>query len=293
MSSGQQGNETRTSIIPTGFSRPISYPNYNFADALKTPADLGVQVGDSFGDVLNAAKGIIYYTDMIGFGQSSNSLDADLNPQPLGINYFVDSGKTCSNGANMWQYMSNIPDGDALGGGVQRAMSQLGLPGLKGLAPGMVQDLENAMDPTGMANSVFGTGYPQCKLLKAPVGDVNGNIVNPVDGTYWITDEQSAVQDPSTGKYYQEKWVQDKDQYGNPIYITADQFSAAPKTQNPDGSALSQPTPAPSPSSTASTTQPSSKTEGFVSELVSSPKKMVFFSAILCAAFVTLAYKKR
>jgi hypothetical protein len=143
MSSGQQGNETRTSIIPTGFSRPISYPNYNFADALKTPADLGVQVGDSFGDVLNAAKGIIYYTDMIGFGQSSNSLDADLNPQPLGINYFVDSGKTCSNGANMWQYMSNIPDGDALGGGVQRAMSQLGLPGLKGLAPGMVEDLEN------------------------------------------------------------------------------------------------------------------------------------------------------
>ena len=41
------------------------------------------------------------------------------------------------------------------------------------------------------------------------------------------------------GLYYQTAWVQDTDANGNPIYLTKDQWSATPKTYNPDGTPMS------------------------------------------------------
>ena len=240
MSSGQQGNETRSSILPTASPSGIGYLGspYSPADSLLTPPQIGVTSGDSIDSVIGAVKGVAFYTDMIGFGQSSNSMTSGMPLQPLGVNYFLNTGQTCSNGANMYQYFQGIPQGDALGSKVQQAMAQMGLPALKGLAPAMIEDAENALNPSPMLNAMLGSGYPQCKQVTLSVGDVNGVIADPTTGTPWIDSPQTATQG-SGGMMYQTRWIQDTDANGYPINLTKDQWSAVPKTYNPDGTPIS------------------------------------------------------
>lgn len=232
----QQGSETRTSILPSMIPSGIGFfgSPYKPADAMMTPPQIGVNVGDSMDDVINAVKGVGFYSDQIGFGAPSTGLTQGMPLQPLGVNYFMKTGLSCSNGADMWQYMQGITQGDALGEKLKMTMEQMGLPPLKGLAPGMIEDAENALNPSPLINALFGTGYPQCKQVTMPVGDSYGRISDPDTGEQWISNPETAV---NTGNgYVQTYWVQDTDRSGNPINLTRDQWTAAPKTFNPDGS---------------------------------------------------------
>ena len=114
----KQGSETRNSILPTASVGTFG-SSYSPADAMMSPAQLNVRVGNSMGDVVNAVKGVGFYIDQIGFGAPSTSLTNGMPLKPLGVNYFIKTGATCSNGADMWHYMEGIPKGDALGKGVQ------------------------------------------------------------------------------------------------------------------------------------------------------------------------------
>jgi hypothetical protein len=234
----QQGSETRTSILPSMIPSGIGFfgSPYSPANAMLTPAQIGVSVGDSMGDVINAVKGVGFYADQIGFGAPSTGLTQGMPLQPLGVNYFIKTGVSCSNGADMWQYMQGITQGDALGDKVKNAMAEMGLPPLKGLAPGMIEDAENALDPSPLMNSLFGSGYPQCKQVTLQVGDAYGNIADPDTNENWIGD-MTGLQKTGNG-YVQTKWVQDTDQNGNPINLTRDQWTAAPKTFNSDGTPI-------------------------------------------------------
>jgi hypothetical protein len=231
----QQGSETRTSILPSMVPSGIGFfgSPYSPANAMLTPAQIGVSVGDSMGDVVNAVKGVGFYADQIGFGAPSTGLTQGMPLQPLGVNYFIKTGVSCSNGADMWQYMQGITQGDALGDKLKNAMAEMGLPPLKGLAPGMIEDAENALDPSPLMNSLFGSGYPQCKQVTLQVGDSYGNIADPDTNENWIGD-MTGLQNTGNG-YVQTKWVQDTDKNGNPINLTRDQWTSAPKTFNSDG----------------------------------------------------------
>ena len=236
----QQGSEKRTSILPSMLPSGIGFfgSPYKPADAMKTPPQLGVSVGDSMGDIINAVKGVGFYTDQIGFGAPSTGLTQGMPLKPLGVNYFMKSGITCSNGAEMWNYVQGIPQGDALGVEVQNVMSEMGLPPLKGLAPGILEDVEHALNPAPLLNSVFGSGYPQCKLATMPVGDAYGNIQDPTTGEAWIADPETAE---NTGNgWIQTRWIQDTDSNGKPINLTRDQWVATPKTYNYDGTPTQQ-----------------------------------------------------
>lgn len=238
MSVPQQGSEKRTSILPSMAPSGIGFfgSPYSPADAMKTPTQIGVTVGNRMGDVVNAVKGVGFYMDQIGFGAPSTGLTSGMPLKPLGVNYFIKTGATCSNGANMWNYMQGITQGDALGKKVQKAMSDMGLPPLQGLAPGMIEDAENALNPAPLMNSLFGSGYPQCKQVTMPVGDAYGNISDPDTGEAWISDPNTAV---NTGNgYVQTRWVQDTDSKGNPINLTRDEWVAARKTFHPDGTPI-------------------------------------------------------
>ena len=238
MSVPQQGSEKRTSILPSMAPSGIGFfgSPYSPADAMKTPTQIGVTVGNRMGDVVNAVKGVGFYMDQIGFGAPSTGLTSGMPLKPLGVNYFIKTGATCSNGANMWNYMQGITQGDALGKKVQKAMSDMGLPPLQGLAPGMIEDAENALNPAPLMNSLFGSGYPQCKQVTMPVGDAYGNISDPDTGEAWISDPNTAI---NTGNgYVQTRWVQDTDSKGNPINLTRDEWVAARKTFHPDGTPI-------------------------------------------------------
>ncbi len=237
-SAPQQGSEKRTSILPSMVPSGIGFfgSPYKPADAMMTPPQIGVQVGDSMGDVINAVKGVGFYSDQIGFGAPSTGLTQGMPLAPLGVNYFMKTGMKCSNGADMWQYVQGITQGDALGEKIKMVMAEMGLPPLKGLAPGMIEDAENALDPQPLLNALFGSGYPQCKQVTLPVGDGYGRIMDPDTNEVWIDDPDSAVN--NGGGYIQTKWVQDTDRQGNPINLDRDIWVATPKTYNADGTPI-------------------------------------------------------
>ena len=218
-------------MVPSGigfFGSP-----YKPADAMMTPPQIGVEVGDSMDSVINAVKGVGFYSDQIGFGAPSTGLTQGMPLAPLGVNYFIKTGVSCSNGADMWQYMQGITQGDALGDKLKMVMAEMGLPPLKGLAPGMIEDAENALNPSPLINALFGSGYPQCKQVTMPVGDSYGRIADPDTGEVWISNPETAVNNGNG--YVQTYWIQDTDSQGNPVNLTRDQWAAAPKTFNPDG----------------------------------------------------------
>jgi hypothetical protein len=205
----QVGNEKRANVLPVGTASGPGFlgPSYNPADEMLPPAAIGVRRGGDLGDVVGAVKGIIYYGDMIGFGAPSSGFTQGLpGLRPLGVNYFVNSGLTCSNGATMWEYVKTIPEGNALGNKVRDALKGVGLPALRGMAPGMVEDVKYALNPFPVINAVVGSGYPKCKLVKNLVGDIDGKITN-VDGVLLV--DPAGLIKGKDGRYYQERWVQD------------------------------------------------------------------------------------
>jgi len=234
--SPQQGSETRTSILPNMIPNELGFfgSPYQPADAMKTPPQLGIGVGDSIGDVVRAVKGVGFYTDQIGFGAPSTGLTSGMPLQPLGVNYFLNTGTICSNGAQMWEYIQGIPDGSAMGEKMKRTIQDMGLPPLKGLAPGMIEDAKRALDPAPLIQSVFGSGYPQCRQVTLQVGDAYGRIQDSETGEKWISDSGSATF--RNGKWFQTKWIQDiNPKTGAPIQLSRDQWVATPKTHRPDG----------------------------------------------------------
>jgi hypothetical protein len=96
----------------------------------------------------------------------------------------------------------------------------------------MVEDAENALNPGPLLNTLLGSGYPQCKLATLQVGDAYGRIASE-DGTDWIGNPETAIS--RDGMYYQTRWIQDTDSNGNPINLTRDEWAAAKKTYNYDG----------------------------------------------------------
>lgn len=231
----QQGSEQRTSILPNMIPAELGFfgSPYNPADAMKTPPQLGIRVGDSIGDVVQAVKGVGFYTDQIGFGGPSTGLTNGMPLQPLGVNYFLNTGTICSNGAQMWEYIQGIPDGSAMGEKMKRTIEEMGLPALRGLAPGMIEDAKRALDPAPLIESVFGSAYPQCRQVTFPVGDLYGQKEDSSTGEQWISDPESAVF--RDGKWFQTKWVQDLDDKGNPIKLSRDRWIETKKTHLPNG----------------------------------------------------------
>ena len=83
----QQGSEQRTSLLPSMIPEQIGFfgSPYSPADAMLTPGQIGVTVGNSMGDVVNAVKGVGFYADQIGFGAPSTGLTSGMPLKPLGV----------------------------------------------------------------------------------------------------------------------------------------------------------------------------------------------------------------
>jgi len=228
--------------------------SYSYADSLPNPVQNGGTTGGSIEDIITQLKNIAYYIDAIGTGGSSNGLTRDMNMQPLGVNYFIPTGQSCANGAQMWEYIHGIPQGNAFGKDLQQAMAQMNMPQLRGLAPGILEDVEAAVDVAPLLGALTGTGYADCMLATYQVGDLKGNIIGS-DGSSWISDPNSAFTGANPGvdpdgnritsdsygnplnsnTYYQTKWVQNKNRRGKPVNLDKDTFDSIEKTQNFDG----------------------------------------------------------
>jgi hypothetical protein len=230
------------SILPTPDVMPrgpgLLGPDYSFADNLPLPGEVGVRDGDSMDSVIGAVKGVGYYVDMIGFGQASSGLTTGVGPnggpRPLGVNTWMRTGLKCSNGADMWVYNEGVPTGNALGERVKDGLASAGLPPMRGLAPGILEDAQSALDPRPILSAVFGSGYPRCKLVKKKVGDQDGNIEKPLakgekGPIYYVENNETVVKEGSDS--YQSRWAHDSD-------LTESVWEAEPKVYCPDGVSL-------------------------------------------------------
>jgi hypothetical protein len=195
-------------------------PKYSFADELPTPSELAIGRDGSFSGIMRAVAGVNYYVDAIGFGEATGLAKmTGFYQTPLGIQYFMKTGATCSNGADMYEYVSTAPKGlqGRVGKEVQRTMGVQ----LRGLAPGIAEDAISALNPLPLFKSVMGSGYAQCKKVTLPVGDLQGKVRSGFDPkNVWITDPYKVV----NGMPNQTRWVMDK-------YITQEEYDAAPKTE--------------------------------------------------------------
>jgi hypothetical protein len=244
----KMGTNPDESILPV---KPASGPgflgpNYSPADELLPPASIGVHREGSLDAVIGAVKGVIYYGDMMGFGGSSSSFTRNMpGLKPLGVNYFINSGLTCSNGATMWEYVQTIPTGSALGEKVKNAIRGARLPELRGMAPGILEDAQSALNPFPVINAVVGSGYPRCILATRKVGDFDGKITN-VDGQL-LVDPKGLINKGSV--YYQQRWIQAREPIGarpgeepdetyargNQIQLDYDVWEKEPKTHSDNG----------------------------------------------------------
>jgi hypothetical protein len=208
----------------------LTGPKYSFADEMKTPSEIGVRSGGDVGAISDAVAGINYYTDVIGFGQRTGINKHDM--KPMGLRYFMSTGSVCSNGALMFEYIDTTPQGDLLGKRIGKAITDMGLPGMKGLAPGMLEDARDALNPLPIFSAAMGSGYPKCKQVTLPVGDLNGHTRSPYDAeNVWI----KGTIGPNN---MQTRWVQDKDAGGNLMYMSAVDYQNEPKTYYPDGTPI-------------------------------------------------------
>jgi len=210
-------------------------PNFSLSDSIPLPGQIGVRQDASISALMDSAAGVNTYVDIIAFG--GPTFFDQQNLQPMGIRYFLNTGTRCSNGATMSQYVDGVPTGDSLGTTIAAGLASAGLPAMRGLAPGMLESAESALDPRPILDAVSGTGYPVCQQVQCPVGDINGNIANASGGGNYIIDPVQYVD----GKPTQTRWVQAMDSTGTPITITKGEFGATPKCYNADGSYMDRP----------------------------------------------------
>ncbi len=191
----------------------MAFPKYSFADQLKTPAQLDITKGGSFDQIGNAIAGVNYYMDSIAFGESTGFAKTWGNRQfsqqkPLGIRFFTKTGRTCDNGEPMYAYVSSIPKGNILGERIKNEIKGVGLPQLRGLALGAMEDARDALNPNPFFKIMGAESInPKCVKKRRVVGDAEGRLANPNDSkNVWVTGE---TQPNSKGMPTQEFWIED------------------------------------------------------------------------------------
>jgi len=201
-------------------------PNYSYADELATPTELGIKRDGSFNGIMRAVGGVSYYVDSIGFGEttSMSKLMGMPDQTPLGIQYFIKTGMTCSNGADLYEYVSTVPSGlqGRVGEEVERT---LGVH-MRGMGPGILEDALGALNPLPMLKSAMGSGYPKCKKVTMPVGDMRGRI-SGYNNNQWIKEPVRTV----NGRPAQTRWVFDR-------YISQEEYDAEIKNRTVQAGAL-------------------------------------------------------
>jgi len=196
-------------------------PYYSYADELATPSEIGVNRDGSAEGIIRAVSGINYYMDAIGFGESTLlAKGAGMTQQPLGINYFINTGASCSNGADMYEYISTIPGGipGRVGEEIQKTLGV----NFRGMAPGILEDAVGALNPMPMFRAVTGSGYAQCKKITKPVGDLKGKLRSSYDSNnVWVAEPTKQGGD---GRPQQTRWVFDKN-------VSMSEYDNTPKTE--------------------------------------------------------------
>ena len=203
-------------------------PTYDYSGELKSPKELGIRMGDgSSKGIFRATAGVDYYAGALGYGKSvglSKKVRKMKNQEPMGLNFFLKTGGTCSNGANMYEYVSTVPTGIPGPLGDKLAKEMKGIR-LQGLAPGIVNDAAGALNPAPFFDAVIGSGFPKCKQVTLPVGDFKGKLKSSREGKPWIDSKKNKIvmkRVDNKKKPHEKHWVFDR-------WISAEEYNKESK----------------------------------------------------------------
>lgn len=206
----------------------MDFPEYSYADETLAPTDLGIRRELSIGAVVDSVTGMNYYVDTLAFGSPTglSALRGGVFSQnkPLGVDFFADTGLQCSNGAAMHEYISTIPKGDGVGQVAGKKLKRAGLPSLRGIAPGILEDAKDGLNPLPFFEAAQSSGFPACKLVTFAVGDMRGSTRSVLDPSTkkWIRGKIDAR--TPDGRPAQSRWILDR-------WIPKEEWDATPKTE--------------------------------------------------------------
>jgi hypothetical protein len=154
--------------------------NYNYSKFIKTPKQMGIEVGDSLSNVENGVAGIFSYVKLLVEGRSK----ASTTGKPLGNKYFLETSEKCINqNTNKKEkrslYFDNVPTGNL---GILKDTGQE-FSEFRGLVPGAIEDVMS-IGKIDFFSVFTETGIPKCLPVKLKTIDINNR---EGDDTQFVT----------------------------------------------------------------------------------------------------------
>ena len=143
--------------------------NYNYSKFIKTPKQMGVEVGDSLRNVENGVAAIFSYVKLLVEGRSK----ASTTGKPLGNKYFLGTSESCINQNTKKKekrslYFDNVPTGTL---GILKDTGEE-FSEFRGLVPGAIEDVM-AIGKIDFFSVFTETGIPKCLPVKLKTIDIN------------------------------------------------------------------------------------------------------------------------
>jgi len=154
--------------------------NYNYSKFIKTPKQMGIEVGDSLRNVENGVAGIFSYVKLLVEGKSK----ASTTGKPLGNKYFLGTSEKCINENTKKKekrslYFDNVPTGNL---GILKDTGQE-FSEFRGLVPGAIEDVM-AIGKIDFFSVFTETGIPKCLPVKLKTIDIENRTG---DDTQFVT----------------------------------------------------------------------------------------------------------
>lgn len=164
-------------------------PVYPYYKNILTPQQMGMSDKGTINQMTKDISGLIEYTSLLVSGNSK----ASATGRPLGNKFFLKTGGTCLDNANVKQdryiYIDNVPVGN-----IPFISSGLGVnfSEFKGLIPGAMGNL-NALNPMGLFNAFTDGAQPKCQAITMETIDLNNKRGTE---THYVTSTDIQSMDP-------------------------------------------------------------------------------------------------
>jgi hypothetical protein len=143
--------------------------NYEYSKYIKTPKDMGIEVGENMSNIENGVAGIFSYVKLLVEGKSN----ASKTGKPLGNKYFLETQEDCIVEATNEKvkrslYFDNVPSGTA------GMITDTGddFSEFRGLVPGIIENVMS-IGKIDFFSAFTQVGIPKCLPVKLKTIDVN------------------------------------------------------------------------------------------------------------------------
>lgn len=160
--------------------------DYDYVANIKSPPELGMGTSGSLGTLSNNITGLVGYVKILISGDSK----ASKTGKPLGNKFFIKTQLKCTDivtkqDVDRSVYYNNVPDG-TIPFISNVAMNGQGIPGLYGLVPGILSNL-NQIHPISMITNLASVGQPDCQSITMPF--INSDNSSGITTGYVANDE--------------------------------------------------------------------------------------------------------